>query len=402
MSLARDSLDVLFVGVLPPHPGGGAISAGEIVAGLARRGHRIRALAPITPEATRRGDDFAERHPDIAVTRYHLPFFHTDPGTPTHAEYRRLERDHIEREATALLAERRPDLIFVGRETHAPPLADAAASRGVPFVMRLPGTVTGTILTGEYPSTLAGPVLHAYRAAAAMISPGHHLADRMQATVCRRVVVVPTAIDLDRFAPREKDGGLLRELQIPADAIVVTHASNLKPIKRSLDLVHSAIEATRRDPRLMYLIVGDGPLRRSMEDACRRAGIERRFRFTGWVEYREMPAYLSLADLVVMPSEFEGLARAYVEAQACGRVLVASDIPAAREVIVDGETGLLFPVGDVAALTAATLRLAAAPGMRAAIGGLACARAGPHALGGAVDAYERVLQEVARRPRAAA
>ena len=98
-----------------------------------------------------------------------------------------------------------------------------------------------------------------------------------------------------------------------------------------------------------------------------------------------------------MPSEFEGLARAYVEAQACGRALVASDIPAAREVIVDGETGLLFPAGDVAALTAATLRLAAAPEMRAAIGRRARARAACHALGTAVDAYERLLQEVARR-----
>jgi glycosyltransferase involved in cell wall biosynthesis len=401
VSLAPDSLDVLFVGVLPPHPGGSAISAGEIVAGLARRGHRIRALAPITPEAARRGDDFAERHPDIAMTRYHLPFFHTDPGTPTHPEYRRLEQNHIEREATALLSQRRPDLIFVGRETHAPPLAGAAASRGVPFVMRLPGTVTGTILTGEYPWTLAGPVLHAYRAAAAMISPGHHLAHRMRGRLDRRVVVIPTAIDLDRFAPREKDGRLLRDLQIPEDAVVVTHASNLKPVKRPLDLVRSAIEATRHDPRLMYLIVGDGLLRHAMEDACRRSGIHHRFRFAGWVEYREMPTYLSLADLVVMPSEFEGLARAYVEAQACGRALVASDIPAAREVIVDGETGLLFPVGDVGALTATTLRLAAAPEMRAAIGRQARARAGPHALGGAVDAYERVLQEVARRAGAA-
>src|SRR5262249_40690772 len=154
---------------------------------------------------------------------------------------------------------------------------------------------------------------------------------------------------------------LLRDLDVPTDAIVVAHASNLKPIKRPLDLVHSAIEATRGDRRLTYLIVGDGPLRRAMEGACRHAGVPHRLRFVGWIAYAKMPGYLNLADLVVMPSEYEGLARAYVEAQACGRALVASEIAAAREVVVDSETGVLFPVGDVAKLTETTLRLAAAP-----------------------------------------
>jgi len=56
---------------------------------------------------------------------------------------------------------------------------------------------------------------------------------------------------------------------------------------------------------------------------------------------------------------------------------------------------VLFPVGDVADLAAKTLRLAAAPDLRATLGRQARARVGAHALAGAVDAYERVLQEVA-------
>jgi glycosyltransferase involved in cell wall biosynthesis len=390
---------VLFVGVLPPHPGGGAISAGEIVAGLAGRGHRVRALAPITDETAQRGDEFARRHPEVSITRYRVPFFHLNPGTPAPAEYRRLEQDRVGHGLTALLDVSRPDLIFIGREGYAVSVAHIAARRRLPFVMRLPGTTTWAVLTGEYPPTLTTQLLPAYRTAAAMISPGRHLADRMHRDLHVSVVVIPTAVDLARFAPREKDACLLRDLEVPTDAIVVAHASNLKPVKRPLDLVRSAIEATRRDGRLTYLIIGDGPLRRAMEDACRHAGIQHRFRFVGWIDYPEMPAYLSLADLVIMPSAFEGLARAYVEAQACGRVLLASDIAAAREVVVDGETGVLFPVGDVAELTAKTLRLAAAPDARATLGRQARARVGPHALDAALDAYERLLQEVASQSR---
>ncbi len=92
---------------------------------------------------------------------------------------------------------------------------------------------------------------------------------------------------------------------------MIAHVSNLKPVKRPLDLVRSAVETTRRDARLMYLIIGDGPLRKRMEEACRQAGVRDRFWFAGWIDYAAMPGYLSVADLVVMPSESEGLARAY-------------------------------------------------------------------------------------------
>ena len=199
--------------------------------------------------------------------------------------------------------------------------------------------------------------------AAAVISPGRHLADLVREHGVDRVTVIPTAVDIEQFAPRPKDPALLQALEIP-DAVVVTHVSNLKPVKRPMDLVESASAAIRRDGRLVYLIVGDGPLRGPMESACRDAGIQHRFRFVGWVDHAEIPAYLNLADMVVMPSEWEALARAYVETQACGRALVASDIRAAREVIVDGETGVLFRPGDVADLTEKILALAGAPERR--------------------------------------
>ena len=154
---------------------------------------------------------------------------------------------------------------------------------------------------------------------------------------------------------------MLRELRIQDTDVVVVHAAVLKTIKRPLDIVCSALQALRRNPNLIYLIVGDGDLRREMIRECKTRSISHRFRFVGWIEYDLMPDYINVADMVEMPSKGEGLARVYLETQACARLLIASDISAAREVIVNGETGLLFRKGNIDDLTAKTLLAASNP-----------------------------------------
>jgi glycosyltransferase involved in cell wall biosynthesis len=104
---------------------------------------------------------------------------------------------------------------------------------------------------------------------------------------------------------------------------------------------------------------------------------------------------MNLSDIVVMPSAAEALALVYLETQACGRVLVASDVAGAREVVDDGMTGLLFPVGDIDGLTAATLRAARDPALRAAIGARARTAAASHPLDVALSEYEAVCAAVA-------
>src|ERR1700674_4427365 len=69
----RRSLDVLFIGSLPPHNGGSAIVDYQLVVGLARVGHQIRALAPATREVVDHGDEFASTHREVEVHRFQLP-----------------------------------------------------------------------------------------------------------------------------------------------------------------------------------------------------------------------------------------------------------------------------------------------------------------------------------------
>jgi glycosyltransferase involved in cell wall biosynthesis len=124
-----------------------------------------------------------------------------------------------------------------------------------------------------------------------------------------------------------------------------------------------------------------------MQAACADKGIADRVRFVGWIDHDHVADFLNLADIVVMPAEDETQARVYLETQACGRVLLASDIAAAREVITDGETGVLFRKGEPADLAARLLHLADRPELRATIGRQARARITAHALPRVVAEY---------------
>jgi glycosyltransferase involved in cell wall biosynthesis len=392
MTAARGKLDILYVGMLPPHPGGSGISWSQLLAGFAARGHTVRALAPITAESLRGGDVFAASHPDIRVSRFLVPHHYTSPNIPAPEEYRRLEHQRISETLLKLIENARPDFIIIGRESFALHVPDLARAHSIPTLLGIRGNTTIAILNGTYPERLAGEMLEQYRKATLLVSAATHMADGLRALGFGNILVVPNAVDLGQFRPRPKDAALLGELGIGGDDIVVVHASNLKLPKRPLDIVMSAEQALQRNPRLCYVIVGDGACRQAMEDACRQKNISSRFRFVGWVEHARVPAWINLADLVVMPSATEGLSRVYIETQACGRVLLASDIPPAREVVEHGKTGLLFRMGDVADLREKTLLAAADPALRARIGEQARKRVQANALDKAVDAYLAIMQ----------
>jgi glycosyltransferase involved in cell wall biosynthesis len=133
--------------------------------------------------------------------------------------------------------------------------------------------------------------------------------------------------------------------------------------------------------------------RDEMRALAEESGVIHRFRFETFVDNAEMPRYMNLADLVLMPSEREGLSRVYLEAQACAKALVASDIPGARETITDGETGLLFRRADIDDLAEKTLLAAGNPALRARIGRQARQYVERHHdIDRAVDQYMALLQ----------
>jgi glycosyltransferase involved in cell wall biosynthesis len=259
------------------------------------------------------------------------------------------------------------------------------------------GATTIGILTGSYPVDLARQLLEQYRRVNLIVTPARHMAENLRQLGLGNIKVIPNPVDLQRFSPRPKNEDLLRQLTIQSDDTVIVHASNLKALKRPLDLVNSAERALRKNPKLMYVIVGDGPCKEFMAEACRTSNVAERFRFVGEVDHDCMPEYINLAEIVVLPSEAETQALVYLETQACGRLMLASDIPGAREVIVDGETGLLFRMGDIDDLAAKTLLAASDTKLRAVIGRQAWEQVQVHSLDNVVSIYAATLEDVVRR-----
>jgi glycosyltransferase involved in cell wall biosynthesis len=362
--------------------------------GLAKAGHRVRAVAPVTKETIRVGDNFAAHNPAMRVTRYVVPYFETAPNNPTSNDYGVKERSELLRILPELLASERPDIIFAGRETFARVVPALAKRHGIPCILRLAGGRTYGILNGSFNKALAETLLAEFRLANLLVAPAQHLQEGLAPLKLPPIQVIPNAVDLDAFAPSARNVRLFRKLGAKDGDVLILHVANLKEIKRTFDLVMSAQQALMQNPRLYYVIVGDGHLRQRLEAACRERLIRERFAFTGWVEHECVADYLNLADMVVMPSESEGQARVYLETQACGRTLLASDIASAREVIVHGKTGLLFRRGDIEDLTEKTLATAKDPQLRKSIGRQARERVGIHALDTVVAAYDAMLGEV--------
>lgn len=392
-------MKIIAVATLPPHQGGSAISNALLLTGFAAAGHAVRVLSPLASENATGGDPFAAAHPEIAVTRFPVPFAEVAPNLPASGEYRRVEREHIGRLLPQLIRQVRPDLVFIGRETFAWDAPEIARCHAIPCVLRTAGATTIGLLQGTLPAADVRHLVAQYHKADRIICPAEHLAARLRSIGFNNITVVWNGVDADRFAPRAKDPALMRRWSLTDADVVIAHVSNMKSLKRPLDVVAAAALAAH-DPRLQYLVVGDGPVRQAMEDACREPQIAARFRFAGWIEYDAMPAYLNLADVVVMPPEDEAQARVYLETQSCGRVILASDIAAAREVITDGETGVLFRMGDAADLAANILRLAHDAELRATIGRNARGRIAAHSLPTIVRAYLDVFADVVARQHA--
>jgi 2-deoxystreptamine N-acetyl-D-glucosaminyltransferase/2-deoxystreptamine glucosyltransferase len=145
------------------------------------------------------------------------------------------------------------------------------------------------------------------------------------------------------------------------------------------------------------VVVGDGPERGRVEALAAGCGRAGRVRLAGFVAHDAVPAVLASLDVLVLPSVYEEMGSVLTEAMASGLPVVASAVGGIPEVVRDGETGLLVPPLDVAALAEVLDRLAADPGLRARLaeGARTHARdyAWPRLAGEVAALYRRVARE---------
>jgi len=183
----------------------------------------------------------------------------------------------------------------------------------------------------------------------------------------RKVVVIHNGSDLGRFDPAARPPARLKTgLGFGEDDAVVLVVGRLEPQKGHRILLDAMPLVHRACPRARLVCVGEGALRQELEARVAALGLDASVRFVG--QQSKVAEWFALADVVVLPSLFEGLPLVAIEALAAGKAMVATAVDGTPEVIVDGRTGLTVPPRDAAALAAAISRLLRDPELRRALG----------------------------------
>lgn len=150
--------------------------------------------------------------------------------------------------------------------------------------------------------------------------------------------------------------------------VVIGKIARLFHLKGHDDLITAAVEVVKRNDNVRFLLVGDGILREQLSARIARLGLSDHFTFTGLVPPAEIPSLIGAMDCLVHTSYREGLARALPQALIAGRPVISYDVDGAREVTITGETGILVPPQDTAALAAAITELAGSGELRERLG----------------------------------
>lgn len=153
--------------------------------------------------------------------------------------------------------------------------------------------------------------------------------------------VVPNFIDIPKkIRPTPCQRGFMAE----EDEKIITHVSNLRPVKRVQDVIEIFDGIQKQIPSKL-IIIGDGPDRNSCESLCEKKGLTEKVKFLG--NSNEVDKVLCFSDLFLLPSEKESFGLAALEAMACGVPVISSNAGGLPEVNKDGVSGFLSDVGNV-------------------------------------------------------
>jgi N-acetyl-alpha-D-glucosaminyl L-malate synthase BshA len=320
-----------------PTYGGSGVVATELGIELAALGHEVHFISYSQPFRLSGRDNGILYH-EVSVSSY--PLFEFPPydlalasRMAEVAEFYQLDLLHVHyaipHSVSALLARQML----------------AARGRRLPFVTTLHGT--DITLVGQDRSYL--PITrYAIQESDGVTSISNYLKEKTLEDfgVTRGIEVVPNFVNCDVYMPY-KDEALRAEarkrLAAPDQAILM-HLSNFRPVKRVLDVVKVFARVVREVPAQLVL-VGDGPERSAAEWLAHDLEIHDKIHFMGKQE--RVNELLPLADLMLMPSELESFGLAALEAMACKVPSIATGVGGVPELIDDGVTGLLYPVGNV-------------------------------------------------------
>ena len=215
----------------------------------------------------------------------------------------------------------------------------------IPVITTLHGT--DITLVGR-DKTYAPVVAFSINQSDAITAVSNDLRDETRKTfhIEKDIEVIYNFVDVQRFSRKPIDA--FKKVIAPNGERILLHASNFRKLKRVQDVVKIFYEVQKKIPAKL-LFVGDGPERQSAEELARSLGVCDEIRFVGKQE--QMEDILAIADLFLLPSEYESFGLAALEAMAAGVPVVSTNAGGLKEINIDGETGYMGNVGDILSMS---------------------------------------------------
>ena len=364
----------------PPEVNGVAVTLARTVQGLHALGHQLQLVRPRQHTA----DSAAPQHrfDQVLVRSLCIPrYAQLKMGLPSR------------RTLLAQWRQRRPDVVHIATEG---PLGwsalQAARALGVP--------VTSDFRTNFHAYSrhygvgwLGKPILAYLRSfhnrTLTTMVPTQALAHTLASLGLQRLQVVGRGVDTQRFSPDKRSGALRASWGVAAHTLVVACVGRLAPEKNldALLAAFAAVHTARPDSRL--LLVGDGPLRAALQQACPHAI------FAGLRSGDDLAAHYASADLFLFPSTTETFGNVTAEAMASGLPVVAYAQAAAAQLIHHGHNGWLVPLDQTPLFTQQAVAAALDPALARVLGRRARATALLHGWDHIVGQVDAVLRQAA-------
>ncbi|MDX2128568.1 MAG: N-acetyl-alpha-D-glucosaminyl L-malate synthase BshA [Chloroherpetonaceae bacterium] len=318
-----------------PTYGGSGVVATELGKALAQKGHTIHFISYALPFRLK---EFSQNIYYHEVDTVNYPLFEFTPYSITLASkmaqvvsYEKLDLLHVH--------------YAIPHATSAILAKDILSDQNDPMKrVKIITTLHGTDITlvGTEPS-LSGAVRLGINKSDGVTAVSEYL---KQKTIddfkpTREIEVIPNFINTSEF--KRKNYPQFRPAIAKPDEKVIIHISNFRPLKRLKDVVNAFNIINEKIPSRL-LLVGDGPERTEAEHLSRELGLAERVKFLGKQE--AVIDLLSIADLMLMPSESESFGLAALEAMSCGVPVIAADVGGLPEFIKHEENGYLVQVGD--------------------------------------------------------
>ncbi len=218
----------------------------------------------------------------------------------------------------------------------------------------VPGVLTRRVESGEPVPWARFKFRHYARVIAISSAIRAQLAERF-GQAPSKLVLVPSAVDPERFHADGARERLVEAFGLPPDAVVVGCVAQLIPRKGHVTLLRSVADLVGAHPRLRLICFGAGPLANELERQIAALGVTERVTLAGFRE--DLPALLPGLDLLVHAADREGLGVAVLEALAARVPVVAAAAGGVPDIVENGITGLLVRPNDSAALAAAMERM---------------------------------------------